>query len=86
MNDDNFNDVLNNSKDLTIGQIFKLITKIKYRTMMLFISIFLSITGSAYFAGQANTKQETAVMLHSPFSMRLIIDDNKHDLEGDWRK
>lgn len=82
MNNNDFSEILNNSKDLTIGQIFKLITKITYKSMVLFVTVFLTITGSAYFAGQANVKQETAVMLYSPFSMRIIIDGNNRDFEN----
>ena len=82
MDNDNFSEILNNSKDLTIGQIFKLLTKIKYKTMLLFIATFLTITGSAYVAGQASIKEDTAVMLQSPFSMRIALDNNTHDFEN----
>jgi hypothetical protein len=82
MDNDNFSEILNDSKDLTIGQIFKLITKIKYKVMIMFIGIFLTITGSAYVAGQANIKQETAVMLQTPFSMRIALDNETHDFES----
>jgi len=82
MSDDNFSEVLNNTKDLTLGQIFKLITKIKYRVMIMFVAIFMTVTGSAYVAGQASVKEDTAVMLHSPFSMRIALNNNTHDFEN----
>jgi hypothetical protein len=82
MENDQFSEILNNSKDLTLGQIFKLITKIKYRVMIMVITTFLAITGSAYMAGQASVKQEAAVMLQSPFSMRIVIDNNAHDFNN----
>ena len=77
-----FSEILNNSNSLTIGQIIKLVLKIKYRVLIGFIIAFLAITGSAYVAGQAIVKQEAAVMLRSPFSMRITdINGNIHDFE-----
>lgn len=71
-----------NSKDLTILQIFKILINLKYKTIALFVTTFLSITGGAYMAGQSNAKQEAAVLLQSPFSMRIDLDGQKHDLEN----
>jgi hypothetical protein len=62
MDDNDFSEILNNSKDLTIRQIFRLMTNITYKSMIMFIATFLAITGSAYIAGQASIQQEAAVM------------------------
>ena len=82
MNDKDFTEILNNSKDLTIGQIFKLARGLKYKTIILFVATFLAITGSAFVSGQVSMKREAAVMMNSPFSMRIIIDDNERDFEN----
>lgn len=82
MDNKDFSEVLNNSKDLTLGQIFKLISRIRYRVLAMFIVTFITITGSAYMAGQASVKQETAVMLQSPFSMRIELEGSQHDFEN----
>lgn len=82
MDDKDFSEVLNNTQDLTLGQIFKLIFKIRFKVLMMFIATFVAITGSAYMAGQASIKQETAVMLHTPFSMRINLGDNQYDFDN----
>lgn len=82
MEGQDFSEILNNTKDLTLGQIFKLIMKIKYKVILVFVATFLTITGSAYVAGQASVKQEAAVMLESPFSMRIALDNNSHDFNN----
>jgi len=82
MNNKDFSEILNNSKDLTIRQIVKLLGSLKYKTILLFAVIFLTITGSAFIGGQVSMKKEAAVMMNSPFSMRIIIEDNEYDFEN----
>ena len=79
MPNENFAEILNNAKQLTIGQIFKLFLKLKYSTVLTLIAVFMGITGSAYMAGQSNAKQDAAVMLRSPFAMRIVINDETYD-------
>lgn len=81
MDEQHFSELMNDTRNLTIGQIFRLITKIKYRIMAMFITTFLAITGSAYMAGQSSIEQNAAVMLQTPFSMRLNINGQQHDFE-----
>lgn len=81
MDEQLFSELLNNTRELTIGQIFKLLTKIKYRIMIMFVTTFMGIMGSAYMAGQASIEQNAAVMLQTPFSMRIQIDGERHDFE-----
>lgn len=81
MEEENFSEILNGTKDLTIGQIFRLFTKIKYKTALLFISIFLTITGSAFVAGQSSIEQKAAVMLNSPFSMKITVNNKDYILD-----
>ena len=79
MDEKDFSELLNNTRDLTIGQIFKLILRIKYRVLVMFLAAFMAIASSIYMAGQSSIKQETAVMLQSPFSMRIQINDQNYD-------
>jgi len=74
-----FSEFLNNIKDLTLIQIFKTIIRLKYKVLTMFVVGFLAITGSAFMAGQANVKQDAAVMLQSPFSMRISLDEGIYD-------
>jgi len=82
MDDNDFSEIMNNTKNLTLRQIFRLMTNITYKSILVFIATFLTITGSAYVAGQASIKQEAAVMLQSPFSMRITLDSEIHDFNN----
>ena len=81
MEERDFSDFLNNTKDLTIGQIFKLISNLKYKVLLMFFATFIAVTGSAYVAGKAAATQETAVMLQAPFSMRINIENKNYDFK-----
>lgn len=81
MNERRFSELLNNTRDLTIGQIFRLLTRVKYKIIIMFVTTFLTITGSAYMAGQSSIERNAAVMLQTPFSMRLNINGQQHDFE-----
>jgi len=79
MDKKDFAEILNNMKDLTLGQIFRLIPRLKYRTVAMIVLFFVGFASSAFVAGRYSHQKETAVMLESPFSMRVEIDDQQHD-------
>lgn len=82
MEQKDFADILNSMKDLTIGQIFKLITKIKYKVLVSFITFALAVVGGAFAAGKYSHQKETAVMLQTPFSMRIQVQGEPYDFEN----
>jgi hypothetical protein len=82
MDNQEFADVLNNMKDLTIGQILKLVLKVKYKTVIMLLGIIAIGLGGAFTAGKYSQQKETAVMLESPFAMRIVIDDVNYDFEN----
>lgn len=74
-----FSEVLNNVKFLTLGQLFQIIKKLKYTTVIWLFTLFSSCLGGAYVAGQYEEQKETGVALESPFAMRLKVDENQYD-------
>ena len=82
MDKKDFSDILNDMKGLTLGQIFRLITRLKYTTALMILTFVCSLLGGAFVAGKYSQQKETAVMLESPFSMRIEIEDKKYDFEN----
>lgn len=74
-----FSEVLNNIKFLTLGQLFQIVKKLRYTTMVWLFTLFSSCIGGAYVAGQYEEQKETGVALESPFAMRLKVDNNQYD-------
>lgn len=81
-NDEDFAGVLNNIKGLTLGQVFQIIKKIKYTTAVMLFAMFSSCVSGAFVAGQYAAQKDTAVMLESPFAMRLQLGDEQHDFNN----
>jgi len=65
--------------NITLGQIIKTIGKLKYRTLIMIISIFFGIISASFAFGRFSYQVGTAVRLESPFAMRISIDGKNHD-------
>lgn len=74
-----FSEILNNIKYLTIGQLFQIFKKLRYTAVIWLITIFSSCMGAAYVAGQYEQQKETGVALEHPFAMRIEVDGTLHD-------
>ena len=70
MDKQDFSDIMNDMKGLTLGQIFRLIAKLKYKTVAMILAFTIVTLSSAFIAGKYAQQRDTAVMLESPFSMR----------------
>ena len=82
MDNKDFSDILNDSKDLTVRQILRILLKIKYRTATMIILFVVAALGSAFAAGKVSHQKSTAVMLESPFSMRIELGGTQYDFEN----
>ena len=82
MSKKDFAEILNDMEGLTIGQIFRLIAKLKYSTAAILISFVFAFFGTAFAIGKYMQEKETAVMLESPFSMRIEIAEKKYDFSN----
>jgi len=60
-------------------QIVKTIPRIKYKTLIMVFLFFAGLLGGTFAAGRYSHQKETAVMLESPFAMRISVDDKQHD-------
>lgn len=80
--DQEFAEILNNINSITFGQMLRIIKKIKYSAMLTVIAMFVSCVGSTFVAGQYSQQKDAAVMLESPFAMRLTLDNKKHDFSN----
>lgn len=76
-----FSDILNNTKDLTFGQLLKLISKIKWKTLLSLFLLCTSVVAGAFAAGKYSEQRDAAVMLKKPFSMFLKIDENEYKFD-----
>lgn len=76
-----FSEVLNNVKSLTLGHLFKIAKKLKYTTVVWLFATFTSCMGAAYVAGQYEEQKEAGVSLQTPFAMRIKLRDEQHDFE-----
>lgn len=81
MDKQDFSDIINNMKDLTLGQIISLIKKLKYKTIMMIFTFIIVTFGGAFVAGKYSHSQDTAVMLQKPFAMRLELNEQIYDFE-----
>ena len=79
MDKQKFAELIDDIKDLTILQIVKTIPRLKYKTLIMLFLFFSSIVGGSFAAGVYSHQKETAVMLESPFAMRININENNHD-------
>jgi hypothetical protein len=79
---ENFANVTNHIDDLTLGQIIRLISKLKYRTVTMILFFIISVLGGTFAAGQYTQQKDTAVMLESPFSMRIDIEGQAYDFNN----
>lgn len=79
MEDKDYTGILNNAKDLTLLQIIKTIPRLKYRTIITFLTFFATLIGGSFAAGKYSHQKQTAVMLESPFAMRITVDNVNHD-------
>jgi hypothetical protein len=82
MDKKDFSDIMNNMKDLTLGQIFRLVAKLKYKTAIMIVMFIIATLGSAFVAGKYSQQKETAVMLESPFSMRIEVNEKTYDFNN----
>lgn len=82
MDKKDFSDIINNMKNLTIGQIFRLVTKLKYRTVVMILAFVMVTLGGAFIAGKYTQQKDTAVMLESPFSMRINVNQKTYDFNN----
>lgn len=73
-----FSDILNNTKDLTLVQLLKIVGKIKWRVLLSLFLFFVSTIGGAFAAGKYSEQKDAAVMLQKPFSMFLKIEDEEY--------
>jgi len=74
-----FSEIINDMKSLTFGQIFKLLPKIQWKVWVSGIFTVMSVLGITFAAGRYSQQKKTAVLLNSPFSMRIEIDGARHD-------
>lgn len=81
MDKQDFSDIINNMKDLTLGQIISLVRKLKYKTIVMIITFVVVTLGGAFGAGAYSHSKDTAVMLNKPFAMRLELNGQRHDFE-----
>lgn len=81
MDKQDFSDIVNNMKDLTLGQIISLVRKLKYKTIAMIIMFVITTLGGAFGAGVYSHSKDTAVMLDKPFAMRLELNGKAHDFE-----
>ncbi len=82
MKDNNFEEVINNIDNLTLGQVFKLIKKIKYRVLFSFITFLITILGGTFAAGRYTQGKSTAILLQSPFAMRIELANKTYDFSN----
>jgi len=82
MDKQDFSDIMNDMKGLTLGQIFRLIAKLKYKTVAMILAFTIATLGSAFVAGKYSQQRDTAVMLESPFSMRIRINKKTYDFDN----
>lgn len=82
MNKQDFSDIMNNMKNLTLDQIFRLITKLQYKTAIMIVMFVVTTLGGAFVAGKYSQQKDTAVMLESPFSMRININKKTYDFDN----
>ena len=79
MDKEKFAEFLDTIKDITLLQIVKVIPRLKYKTLAMIFLFFAGILGGAFAAGRYSHQKETAVMLESPFAMRIVINEDQHD-------
>jgi hypothetical protein len=79
---DNTTETLNNLDGLTLGHLLSILKKLKLTALVSIATVLGSVLGGAYLLGRASTTKQAAVMLRSPFAMRLAIDGHKVDFQN----
>jgi len=75
-------EIVNSPDAITIGQLFQILKRVKFTALLSTFAIFSSLLGGSYALGRVSQQKETAIMLHSPFSMRLELDNKKFDFQN----
>jgi len=68
--------------EMTLKQIFQSIGKLRYKTIAAAVAMFVAIVSVSFAIGRYSYQQDTAVMLESPFAMRITLDDQHHDFNS----
>ncbi len=77
-----FANIMNNAKDLTIGQVFKIITHLKFKTVAAVVAFFVAIVSGSFVIGRYSYQEKTALTLDSPFGMRLLISEKQYEFKN----
>jgi len=64
-------EIVNSPDAITIGQLFQILKRVKFTALLSAFAVFSSLLGGSYALGKVSQQKETAIMLHSPFSMRV---------------
>jgi hypothetical protein len=69
-------------EEMTLGQIFKSIAKLRYKTIASVIAAFVAVFSASFALGRYSYQQSSAVLLESPFAMRITLDNQQHDFNS----
>jgi len=73
---------LNETTNITLGQAFILIKKLKFKTIAALITMLVSVFGLFFTIGRYSHSKETAVLLEVPFSMRIETGDDIYTFDN----
>jgi len=82
MDDKSFSEIINNSKDITFSQVLKIIGAIKWKIILSFVAVTISVLAGAFAAGGYYSQEDMAVMLKSPFAMRIETKNYTHEFKN----
>lgn len=68
--------------EMTLKQIFQSIGKLRYKTIAAVVTAFIAIVSASFAIGRYSYQRDTAVMLESPFAMRITLENQQHDFNS----